>query len=196
MATKASQWKGARPTGNNEVTLPSGNVALVRQLQPEAFLTSGVIPDVLSAMVTTAIKSKKGLPPDAINKVAEDPKQLRAALEMIDKVLCYVVIEPKVEMPPTCRLAPNGEPCESYVDIPEHIDPSNPKFHEFVEGERDQDVLYADAVDTQDKMFIFNYAVGGTKDVAGFREQLAGNVGGLSKRKAVASKTKRTPRSS
>ena len=191
MATKASQWKGARPTGNNEVTLPSGNVALVRQLLPEAFLNSGVIPDSLSSMVTTAIKSKKGLPPDTTAKLAKDPKQLRAALEMMDRVLCYVVIDPKVEMPPTCRIAPNGEPCESYVDIPEHNDPENPKYHEFVEGERDKDVLYADAVDTNDKMFIFNYSVGGTKDVAGFRGELAGNVGGVPKRKAVEGQAKR-----
>jgi hypothetical protein len=192
MATKASEWKGARPTGNQEVELPSGNTALVQQLQPEAFLSSGVIPDALSGMITQAIQSKKGLPPQAMNDISKDPKKLMAALEMMDRVLCYVVIEPHVEMPPKCKIAMNGEPCESYLDVPQHTDPKHPNHHSFVEGDRTPDVLYADAVDTNDKMFIFNYAVGGTKNIESFREQLSGNVGAISERKAVASKTKRS----
>lgn len=192
MATKASEWKGARPTGDNEVLLPSGNTALVRQLQPEAFLTSGVIPDSLSNMVTKAVQSKKGLPPTAMADVAGDPKKLRSALEMMDRVLCYVVVEPKVQMPPTCKIAMMGEPCETYVDSPQHTDPKHPHHHDFVEGDRDKDVLYADAVAVEDKMFIFNYSVGGTKNVESFREELSSNVGGLPQRKAVAGKAKRT----
>lgn len=194
MATKAKQWKNKQSTGTEELELPSENTALVRRLQPEAFLTSGVIPDQLSGLVTKAIQSKKGLPPQALTDISKDPKQLRAALEMVDRVLVYVVVEPKVEMPPTCKIAMDGEPCNSYVDVPQHTDPSHPQRHEFVEGDRDEDVLYADQVSLEDKQFIFNFAVGGTRDVERFRQQFADGVGDLSNRQAVARKTKRNPR--
>lgn len=40
------------------------------------------------------------------------------------------------------------------------------------EGElRDDDVLYVDEVDLDDKMFLFNWAVGGTADAERFREE-------------------------
>ena len=40
-------------------------------------------------------------------------------------------------------------------------------------------VVYADMVDLVDKMAIFNYAVGGTRDLESFREGLDAAMGGL-----------------
>lgn len=192
MATKASEWKGARPTGDQEVTLPSGNTCLVRQLAPDAFLSSGVIPDGLSAIVTKAIKSKKGLPPGLEEKMSKDPKQLRQALLTIDQAVCYVVIEPNLQMPPKCKIAMMGEPCETYVDSPQHTEKDHPHHHDFVEGDREKDVLYADQVSLEDKMYIFQYAVGGINSVKQFRGELSGSVGAVPERKAVARKAKRS----
>ena len=69
MVTSAKAWKGKQQAGELELALPSGNTCLVRRLQPEAFLTSGLIPDELSKMVTEAIRSKKCLPPDALKNL-------------------------------------------------------------------------------------------------------------------------------
>lgn len=40
-----------------------------------------------------------------------------------------------------------------------------------IEGERLEDVLYVDEVDFEDKQFIFQFVVGGTRDLERFREE-------------------------
>lgn len=49
-----------------------------------------------------------------------------------------------------------------------------PKCHPIPsDGERNDELLYVDEVDLQDKQFLFQWAVGGTSDVEKFREQSA-----------------------
>lgn len=200
MATTAREWKQKSVTGDIEITLPSENVAMVRRLQPEAFLKSGLIPDSLSAMITKAINSKKGLPPNALESIASDPKKIGQSMRMIDEVLCYVVVEPNVEMPPKCQHVEDAinaaSVCDQYFDDTElHTNPQSVGYHKYSEGPRDEDTLYADQVVLDDKMFIFQFAVGGTADVEQFREELSSGVGDLSSSKTVAGKAKRTSRS-
>jgi hypothetical protein len=195
MATKASEWKKKGQTGQAELKLPSGNVALVRRLAPEAFLASGLIPDSLTDMVNKAIKSKKGLPPDAMKKIEEDPKKLMEATLMMDQVLCYVVMEPPVEMPPKCAVIMAGNRlCDEYYDVPQHTDRNNADHHHYSEDVRDEEVLYADEVNLNDKTFIFQYSVGGTADVERFREELGSNLGDVPDGEVVEGKAKRTAR--
>lgn len=197
MVTSAKAWKGKAASGNLELKLPSGNTCLVQRLQPEAFLTSGLIPDSLSAMVNSAIKSKKGLPPDALKTIMDDPKKLRQSMQMMDEIVCYVVVEPRVEMPPRCAFEMAGNRvCGEYMDTDDkrHTDSSNPDWHGFSEGSRDEDTLYADEVSQEDKQFIFQFAVGGTADVERFREELRRGVVGVSNGKSHKNKTKRTAR--
>lgn len=47
------------------------------------------------------------------------------------------------------------------------------------EDDRDEDTLYTDEVDMQDKAFIFQWAVGGTADAARFRSKFAESVATL-----------------
>jgi hypothetical protein len=201
MVTSARNWKNKKDTGETEVTLPSGNVCLARRLQPEAFLSSGLIPDQLSAMITKAIRSKKGLPPQELDEMTKDPKKLTEAMRMMDQVLCYVVIEPPCEMPPACEAElpterGSGKKCGKYFDdTPAHKDATHVEFHAYKEADRDPDILYADQVDINDRIFMFQWAVGGTADVESFREQLGAGMGGLSTGQAVAKKAKRPARS-
>lgn len=196
MATTVREWKKQGQIGNVELHLPSGNVALVRRLQPEAFLKSGLIPDALSDMVHKAIKSKKGLPPDATEKILNDPEKLPKALQMMDEVICYVVMEPPVEMPPRCGVTYKGEPCGEYMDTKDrrHTDAGNPEHHVYMEDARDDDVLYADEVAIDDKSFIFQFALGGTADAERFRKEQRGAVANLSDSKAIPGKAKRASR--
>ena len=189
----AKSWKSKSKQGA-DLELPSGNVALVKPLKPEAFLQGGMIPDPLSGMVSKAINSKKGLPPSAVADIANDPTKIAAAMEMFDRVLCYVVVEPAVVMAPTCIELVDGEPCGLALVDTVHFDASNPKQHKAIEPERNEDLLYADMVDMEDKMFIFNWCVGGTKDVAGFRDELASSVGTVPHDKALPRKAKQSAR--
>lgn len=193
MATKARNWKNKQESGHIELVLPSENTALVRRLQPEAFLASGMIPDALTDMVNKAIRSKKGLPPTAMAEIVEDPKKLRAAMQMMDEITCYVVVEPQCEMPPRCAYQMEDEDCGEYYDTEDkrHEDTEHDEYHTFSEGKRDEDVLYVDQVSAEDKNFIFQFAMGGTADVERFRKELSSGVAGISKRQNVQGARKR-----
>lgn len=170
MATKASAWKSKSKTRDEELQLPSGNSCLVRPIKPEAFLESGMIPDALSAMVMKAVNTKKGLPPSKLQEMANDPKKLAAAMELFDRALVYCVIEPPVEMAPACEKEGCGESYTGGDAV--HVNRKHPNFHVYIEGDRDPEVLYADMVDLEDKMHIFQWAVGGVADVGKFRGEL------------------------
>lgn len=170
-ATPASQWKGKINTDGSDVELPSGNVALVRQLSPTAFLESGMLPDPLSAVVHKAIHDGKGLNPKQLQRVMADPKQVTAALELFDRVLAYVVIEPDISMPPTCT------ECGEYANKPQHSGQAD--GHRYREGEREEGVLYADQVVMDDKVYIFNWCLGNTIALKEFREQQEGTMESL-----------------
>jgi hypothetical protein len=182
--TPATEWKGKVELEGTDLLLPSENVARVRQMTPQAFITSGIIPDPLTAIVRKAIMAKQGLPPSQVQKMVANPEQLKATMEMFDRVLCEVVIAPHVEMPPVCI------ECGEYDTKSTHGEDT----HEFTEGPRDPDVLYADTVSLDDKTFIFQWCIGGTRDLERFRRELDTGVGVVPNGKNVQGKAKRSPR--
>lgn len=172
--TPVGEWKGRLKVNGTPLELPSGNTALVKQVSPAAFLQSGMIPDPIRPIIFKAINEKKGLPPKTAQKMIDDPKLLSSAMELMDKTLCNVVIEPEIMMPPKCKQ------CGEYAVTPQH-DKEQPTYsHSYQEGERDESILYADEVDMMDKQFIFQWVMGGTKQIESFREELAESVGSVS----------------
>lgn len=75
--------------------------------------------------------------------------QIQELLEMIDGVVVYSVVEPAVAPVPAD------------------------------EDDRDDDILYVDEIDLDDKMFVFQFACGGTTDLGSFRAQSPGSLDGL-----------------
>jgi len=184
VATPASQWKGKVDVEGTPLDLPSENTALVRQIDPTAFLSSGLIPDPLRPMVQTAINSKQGLRPRDTKKMMDDPKLLGAAMELMDRTICYVIVEPEIVMPPTCT------ECGEYANVEKHSRQSSKFEHRYSEGKRDPEVLYADQVDLLDKQFVFQYAMTGTMELQPFREELDAVVGDLQAQQGVPDKAK------
>jgi hypothetical protein len=170
-ATPASQWQGKVAVEGQELPLPSGNVALVQHLSPVAFLASGFMPDPLTNIVRKAINTKQGLPPNTLEKMTQDPEQLGAALETFDRVLTACVVVPEISMPPGCAVEIDGEPCGQMISADVHKNTMKSGNHAFRPGKRDPEVLYADQVDMDDKIFVFQWALGGTSDLAQFREE-------------------------
>lgn len=183
--TTAAAWQGKIEVEGTDLALPSGNVARVKQISPQAFIVSGLIPDPLTGIIRSAINSKQGLPPSKLAKMSDDPEMLVSAMEMFDRVLVYVVISPTCEMPPPC------EDCKEYYNNGKH---DGAEGHSYLEGPRDPDVLYADTVDMDDKLFIFQWCMGGTRDTEKFREELQATMGSVSNSKVVQRSTKRAPR--
>lgn len=139
----ASSWKQAI---RKELTLPSGNVCLVRPISLDALLKGGKVPNSLLPMIKKAFAGKR-MESKELTEVTED--QVVDMMRLFDVILCDCVLEPTV------------------VPVPET--PTNEDGTPGTPPERDPEALYADEVDMLDKQFIFQWAVGGTSDVEAFR---------------------------
>ena len=182
-ATTAKKWKRNK---GEELPLPSGNVALVKRPGPAALLDKGILPDSLMPIVQQAIKSGKGLKPEDEAELMKDPEKILEALDAMDRLLPVVVVEPRVlyhkrEIEPAARTMTPGE---AYGPVKWEDIPDQSRFaHAVVMGVPEaeaEDVLWSDEVDIEDKMFIFQYAVGGTRDLERFRSELGVGLGDLS----------------
>lgn len=176
--TSASDWKKNAKTGKtNDLELPSGNVAKVKNLQITELLEKGVLPDSLEQLIAKKISTADGTKtevqaPDkeATEKALANPKELAKLMLAVDRITVMAVVEPEVLLPKFN--ANEGLLDEKGETLPE-------KWVEIPEGDRDEDALYSDEVDLEDKMFIFQYTVGGTKDVESFREQFGAGLGNM-----------------
>lgn len=146
----AAQWK-AKTSQGYELEVPSGNVALVRPVGMQAFLDKGLIPNSLREIALESIKGKK-TPELKIEDLNEE--QIRNMMQLFDAVTVYCVLKPEVVATP---LDDEGVPIPS-------------------RDREEVDALYVDDVDLQDKMFIFQFACGGTRSVEQFRDEYERSV--------------------
>ena len=160
---------GSGPAINEptDLKVPSGQKCLVQNPGVEGLMKAGVINDIdsLTALVDQKHikpndrKAKKGskaaakqdaaIDREAMKKLLSDPEKMANMLHVVDRVVCHVVIKPEV------RMTPN--------------DPTS----------RKKGVIYADMIDLTDKMFIFQFVVGGTSNLEQFRGQLGAAVGSV-----------------
>lgn len=173
---KRTTAKGWKRNKGQELELPSGNVALVKRPGPEALLSNGILPDTLMPIVQQAISKGKGLRPQDTQSMMEDPEQIAGMLESMNRLLVHVVVEPVVAYH-QCQAEIGAE----WVLISEDDRGSEePCSNCGVKHPGDDDVIYTDEVDLEDKMFVFQYAVGGTRDLERFRSEHAAGLGNLS----------------
>jgi hypothetical protein len=153
---KSSEAKGL--TGKPiPLEVPSGNVALVRPVGLQVFFELGMIPNTLLTIMGTILDKAKGgkkVSEREVNKALEgiqaDPERIVDIIRMADAITVHCVIQPQVEPVPERGV------------------------------ERDEDTLYVDEVDLEDKMFIMNFAFGGARDLEPFRTKLTKHVGSVS----------------
>lgn len=144
-------WGGNGFGTVEDLETPSGQLCLVRRPGLEGLIKAGVLHnlDSLTALVDQDIAAKESGREIDIKAVVDNPEMIENLIHTVDRVICHCVLKPEVVM------APN--------DV----------------TSRKDDVIYADMVDLTDKMFIFNYVVGGTRDLERFREQLDESMGSL-----------------
>lgn len=143
--------------------LPSGKYMVLKPTSLAAFLQTGTIPNSLMQMIQAAMSDKTGKKVDTqVAEMLKDPNGLKDLFEAVDAFICAVALEPRVYPTPTD------------------------------ESPRSDELLYADEVDLDDKMFVFTQAVGGVEEVAPFRPKPASGVGGVQPRKAVGTTAKRS----
>ena len=163
--TKASQWGRIATV---DLLLPSGNVALVRRPGLVELLGAGVFPDELLSFVQKSMDNAKlrlqgktpedgtATPEEEIERLAKDPESIAKMYKVFDLTCAYAVVEPHVAY---------------HMTREDNL---------ILESERDPDVVYTDRILDADKIFIFNFVVGGTSDLSRFREEQSAVVANLS----------------
>lgn len=147
-----------------ELTVPSGQLCLVRRPNVRALIALGLVDtvDPLTSLVDEKHIKRVGRGKNAkaeLNEqtLMEDPKAIMSLLDIADKVCEYMVMEPAVVRP--VRVVDGKE-----FQLKGH--------------ERNPDLVYTDMIDDTDKIFIFSHSIGGTTDLEQFRDATGkSNVG-------------------
>lgn len=177
-------WGSQPAEGETElITLPSGQVARAMRIGLQTLVAEGLLgeTDSLSSYVgeqhIRRVRNNKG---KLVNKeeisassIASDPEALKRVLLLVDRALPHIVVEPRV--------------LSHVEDLPDggtkRID----------SADRVAGAVYTDQVGLEDKMFLFQFAMGGVRDLERFREESDNAVADIHPRKNVARPTKRTP---
>jgi hypothetical protein len=143
--------------------LPSGARCKVRRPGLPQLLAEGVLPDMLTPIADEAIKAgrsgKKLKKEDEQNMMAdllERDGGMDAMMDGMARITAHCVVEPKCSYHK--RKVDHGAGGYDWELIPD--------------DERDEEILYTDEVDMEDQGFIFQYVVGGSKDLTDFRKQV------------------------
>lgn len=158
-ATPVQSWK-AKVKGH-AIQVPSGNVCLMRKVGLQVFMKQGIIPNSLMPIVQKAISQGKPPSNKDLEALSSNESLMDDMMELMDEVTLFCVIEPRVERVPRDdqgAIIPIGD------------------------DRRSDNLLYVDEVDIEDKMFIFNVAVGGTSDLERFRQESAAHMEDVSGR--------------
>lgn len=110
--------------------------------------------------LTAIVESKHmGSQRETAKNLMQDVGAIESLIHAVDRVVCNVVVKPQVFMTPN--------------DI----------------TSRKDGIVYADMIDLQDKMHIFQFAVGGLEYLERFRQQSEAPVGNLESRENVSRPT-------
>lgn len=146
-------WGSGSTGGLEDVEVPSGQLCQIRRPGIQGLMAAGVLHNVdsLSALVGEQHirRAKNGDQSVDMDSFLEDEEAVDRTMHTIDRLVCYVVVQPKIEMTPN--------------DV----------------TRRKPEVIYADMVDVLDKMFIVTSILGGIDDVATFRRVIDESVGGV-----------------
>lgn len=164
--SSASDFK-ARKRGKL-LPLPSGLVVRARRVGIEDFILkakSSSVPNPLLEIVSETLEKGQKADPNKMMGGEEDEVDLEMIAEMmkmVDAIIMESVVEPRIHP----SLDEDGE------EIPE--------------VDRDDDLVYIDDLDGEDKMFLFQWNTGGTEDIASFREEAGASLASLAASKGGA----------
>jgi hypothetical protein len=130
--------------------LPSGLVAELKNPGGlRVFMGTGSIPNSLMPIVNNAVEGGVKPKTEDLQASSVDPETISDMMAMMDNIAVTCFVNPRVHA------------------VPEDND------------DRDEELLYADDIEDEDKMFIFRWVSGGTSDVERFRKEQASDVASL-----------------
>jgi len=155
---------------------------LVRRPDPMMMVEEGLLDDfdTLTGLVGLKIKTIEGK--DQAARDAAETEQLKAfaanigavrdGVKLMDRMVCAVVVEPVCRRPFAIERDLEGAPVLDAGGRVVYIKNAQGEEIPLLDSERDDDVTYTDEIPVDNKTFIMNYAVGGTRDLESFRQGL------------------------
>ncbi len=192
-ANFGSSWK--KPL--TDLTLPSGEMCQVKRPGVQGLIKAGVLHslDSLTAIVQQeTIPKAEGKPVKAVESVVNDPVKFTQMMETVDKIVIHVVTQPKVitdkrevwEEPPV--FSEDGQRLLQ-AGVQKKDNNGDLLWEDIPDEDRDPEAIYVDYIDSVDKMFIMNFAVGGSADLAEFRAATEASLGGVQPRETTEDST-------
>lgn len=176
-------WGKNTPEGSVRIlTTPTGSECEAERKGLRGLVEAGVLgeSDTLTSLVDSKhirrVRGGKGPDGDEIDiqSLMSDPDSLGKVLMIVDRAIPVIVLNPKVVMHFT------DQPDGTTVRIPEN--------------ERDESSVYTDQIALEDKMFLFNWAVGGSPDLERFHVESGGSVATVADVSSVSRPAKRASR--
>lgn len=182
--------------GFHDLELPSGATCQARRPGVQGLIAAGLLDsfDDLTALVQTEhVETKSTKPPTAkvtpakvaATTQAVNKEQLHAALLLMDRLTVYVINEPKVwlDYPLKEELGDDGEPGPAWVARENEWKKAKEAYDAAEATEEDHDVppppIAVREVEIDDKMYLLQWAVGGSADLKAFRQESQALLGGL-----------------
>ena len=160
-----ADWKKRKQNDHLVLGLPSGlSMECDRREVLGSFLQQGMVPNVLMEKVSEHIEAGTPVTPEEAAAMATDKSQMEGLLAMMDNVIIHVAVTPEV------HALPRGK------------------------QRRSQEKLYVDEIGDEDKMFLFQWATGGTDDLITFRGESRSDMAALLRGQESRSPAKRAGR--
>lgn len=176
--TPNNVWAESSPVGvSEELKLPSGQMCLARKIGMEGLLEAGILDQVdsLTALVDTEHVKKarnKGNEVDVAALVKNGGGDtLKAIITVADKAIPMIVESPVVRL---------------------HYITSGTSTRMLTADEREPGIIYTDQIGLEDKMFLFDWAIGDMAAMRAFRDGTTADVAGVADVPGVSRPTKRS----
>lgn len=168
--------------------MPSGQTCYALKIGMDGMISAGILTegdDLLKVageehLVKKGGHLKKGGKPDvSVNALSllKDPAALGRVVMLVDRALPIIVTEPVV-LPHFRDVTNAGGTTTQKITL----------------EERDPSAVYTDYIDLQDKMYLFNWAVGGTGDLETFRTESDAAVADLADESGIPDDTEQPGR--
>lgn len=189
--TPNSVWADSAPAGvTEELTLPSGQTCAAVRMGMQGLLEAGILTeaDSLTATVSNHMRKVKGANGKAdgteLNEAAvlRDPNALRGLITMADKAIPHIVKSPKVVLHYETQKDGSTKTL-------------TPLQRARIKQQSDQPlVVFTDQIGLDDKLFLFDWSVGGVAKATSFREESDSDVGSVVPEPSVSVSAKRPAR--
>lgn len=145
----------------SDLELPSGVIVQVKKPGIQRLLSLGLLDNLDSLtgiVITDTIATAEGTPKINPQDFIKDPKKLNDMMDIVDKLVMYVVVQPPLFKP------------VKVVDGAEVL---------LEDDERDEETFYIDDIDFEDKAFIMDAVIDTGKSLGDFRPGSSSDVGGV-----------------